>query len=63
MKPRITYDDNYTGPTAKMYAFESEPVEGGWVARCEETGLSAFGTTSESAFRALLAKNNKRASG
>lgn len=41
-----------------MFWCDCEPVEGGWIASCEETGQSAFGRTADSASRILCLKND-----
>lgn len=41
----------------RMFACECHPVDGGWVATCEETGLSAFARTQDAAIRKLTELN------
>lgn len=44
----------------RMFECTCEPVEGGWVARCEETGLSAFARTADAAAAKLTELNAQK---
>jgi hypothetical protein len=60
MKPKVIVLPGAEFPRAKMvrlYECTCEPTSGGWVARCEETGLSAFGFTADGATGRLIRKN------
>lgn len=50
--------DNKQRPD-RMFWIKVEPVDGGWVARCEETGLSAFGRTPDAAWTKIVMANEQ----
>lgn len=58
-KRRDAMSDDATNDE-RMFEIECHPVEGGWVASCEETGLSAFGRTADSASTKLIEMNAKK---